>query len=210
MVRSMTATLACAGVFSLAIGVGIADAQSSSSRPRTQRPPATADSRPAQIVAQPVDTHLFVVQAALANMAEIQLGHVATLKAQRPEVKKFAQMAIDDHVTTQKHLAEAAYGAGIKWPTQMDDQRRQLKQRLSTVKNDQFDREYMKAIVDGHRGTEKMLSDMMNGRPTDAALAAKLNEWAARTLPVVRAHLKEAESLYVALDKGGSAIARSR
>lgn len=202
MVRRMTAAVACAGVFSLAIGVGIAGAQSSSSRPRTPRPPATAETRPTPVVAQPVDTHLFVVQAALSNMAEIQLGHVATLKAQRPEIKKLAQTMIDEHVATQKGLAEAAYGAGIKWPTQINDQQRQLKLRLSTVKNDQFDREYLKAVVDGHRGAEKLLMQQMNGRPTDAALSAKLNEWAARTLPAIRARLQEAEQLYGEVEKG--------
>jgi len=150
-----------------------------------------------------MDTHLFVVQAALSNMAEIQLGHVATMKAQRADIKKFAQVLIEDHVNTQKGLAEAAYGAGIKWPTQINDQQRQLKQRLSMVKNDQFDREYLRAIVNEHRDIERMLAEQMNenARATDPALAVKVNQWAVTTLPAVRARLKLAEQMYAELDR---------
>jgi putative membrane protein len=197
MVRSAKATLACAVVFSMAVGVGSASPQSSSSKPGAQRPAATAD------------PHLFVVQAALANMAGIQFGHVATVKGQRPDVKRFAQVMIDAHVLAQKDLAEAASGAGIKWPTQMDDQHRQLKQNLATVKNDQFDRAYIKTIVDGHRDIEKMLADQVAGsRPPDATLAAKVTEWALRTLPAIRARLKEAEQLYGELEEGARSTRR--
>jgi len=113
-------------------------------------------------------------------------------------------MMIDDHLKTQKELADAAYGAGIKWPTQLDVRHRQLRQRLSTVKTDQFDREYMKAMVDGHRDVEKMLAARVSesgSESTGATLAAKVDEWAARTLPAVRVHLKEAEQVYGELDK---------
>jgi putative membrane protein len=157
-----------------------------------------------------MDTHLFVVQAALANMAEIQIAHVAKLKAQRSEVKKFAQTMIDDHVNTQKTLAESASGAGIKWPTQINDQQRQVKQRLSTVASDQFDREYLKAILEQNRHIELLLLQQMTGTgtPTDPALAAKIHDWAGKTLPGVRAHLKEAEQMYGDLDRTERAARR--
>ena len=205
----MTARLACAAILTIAVGFGSAHAQSTPSRSTAKRPSAPSapsapvDTRRTQPAAPPMDTHLFVVQAALANMAEIQLGHVATMKAQRTDIKKFAQVLIEDHVNTQKSLAEAAYGAGIKWPTQINDQQRQLKQRLSLVKNDQFDREYLKAIVNEHRDVERMLAEQVtgSGRPTDAALAGKVNQWAVATLPAVRARLKLAEQMYAELDR---------
>jgi putative membrane protein len=202
----MTARLACATILTIAVGFGSAHAQSAPSRSTPKRPAAPSapvDTRRTQPLAPPMDTHLFVVQAALANMAEIQLGHVATMKAQRADIKKFAQVIIEDHVNTQKGLAEAAYGAGIKWPTQINDQQRQLKQRLSLVKNDQFDREYLKAIVNEHRDVERMLAEQVSGsgRPTDAALAGKVNQWAVTTLPAVRARLKLAEQMYADLDR---------
>ena len=215
MGRHVTATLARATVFSATVVFGIASAQSSPSSPDRQQAPATSD--PAQQSGTPLADQQFVVQAAMANMAEIQLGHLAVKNAKDPSVKKFAQMMIDDHLKTQNALADAAYGTGIHWPTQLSDGHRQLQYRLSTLKNEQFDREYMKAMVDAHRDVEQVLAVRVDegGANTEiqtrasrgaaksdgASLAAKLNDWATRTLPSVRAHLKEAEQVYGQLAK---------
>jgi putative membrane protein len=192
---SWSATIAWAGVFSVAVGLGIASAQSSPSRRDAQPPSTTTDS----------GEHDFVLHAAMSNMAEIQLGHMATKKAQHPDVKRFAQTMIDDHVKAQQQLADAAYGAGIRWPTKLDETHRQIQQRLSKLSDEQFDREYMKAMVDGHRDVEKMLAARVSkgeAQPDQVSLSAKVNQWAAKTLPDVRAHLKEAEQVYGELATG--------
>ena len=192
---SWSATIAWAGVFSVAVGLGIASAQSSPSRRDAQPPSTTTDS----------GEHDFVLHAAMSNMAEIQLGHMATKKAQHPDVKRFAQTMIDDHVKAQQQLADAAYGAGIRWPTKLDETHRQIQQRLSKLSDEQFDREYMKAMVDGHRDVEKVLAARVSkgeAQPGQVSLSAKVNQWAAKTLPDVRAHLKEAEQVYGELATG--------
>lgn len=177
MRRSWSAILSWTGIFSVAVGLAIASAQSGE--------------------------HDFVAHAAMSNMAEIQLGQMAVKKAQNPDVKKFAQTTIDDHVKSQQQLADAGYGAGIQWPTKLDDRHRQIQQRLSKVSDEQFDREYMKATVDWHRDVEKMLEAHMPGaaKPDEASLVAKVSQWVSRTLPDVRAHLKEAEQVYGGLAK---------
>ena len=137
MRRSWSATLSVTGLFIVAIGLGIASAQNA---------------------ARPTDEHAFVSQVAMSNMAAIQLGHMATKKAQHADVQKFAQATIQDHLKAQQQLADAAYGAGIKWPTKLDDKHRQIQQRLSKLSNEQFDREYMKTMIERHRDVEKMLA----------------------------------------------------
>ena len=132
MRRSWSATFTWAGIFAVALGLGVASAQTSE--------------------------HDFVSQAAMSNMAEIQFGHLATKKAQHPDVKKFAQATIDEHLKAQQQLADAAYGAGIQWPNKLDEKHQQIQQRLSKLSDEQFDREFMKAMVDGHRDVEKMLA----------------------------------------------------
>ena len=137
MRRSWSATLSCVGILTVAVGLGIASAQSA---------------------AQPTGDHDFVSRAAMSNMAAIQLGHLATKQAQRADVKEFAQTTIEDHLKAQKQLADAASGAGIRWPTKLDDKYRQIEQRLSKLSNDQFDREYMQTMIDRDRDVEKMLA----------------------------------------------------
>ena len=183
MIGSATGRLVSAWLLAAAVGIGTSSAQGT-------------------------DTS-FAAQAALANMAEIQFGHLAVKKAQSADVKKFAQMMIDDHVKAQKELADAASGAGVQWPKQLDDKHKQIHQRLSSLNGDRFDREYMKAMVDGHRDVEAVLAgraDSSNARPSNAkgdeTLAANVNKWAAKTLPTVRAHLKDAEQVSGELEKG--------
>jgi putative membrane protein len=181
MRRGWSATLACAGILTIVVGIGIASAQSA---------------------AQPAGDHDFVSRAAMSNMAAIQLAHMATKKAQSADVKEFAQATIEDHLKAQKQLADAASGAGIQWPTKLDDRYRQIEQRLSKLSNTQFDREYMKAMIDRDRDVEKMLAARAgNGSGADS-LGARVNQWAAATLPEVRAHLKEAEQVFGQLGQG--------
>jgi len=138
----------------------------------------------------------------MSNMAAIQLGHLATKQAQRADVKEFAQATIEDHLKAQKQLADAASGAGIRWPTKLDDTYRQIEQRLSKLSNDRFDREYMQTMIDRDRDVEKMLASRASGGGETDTLAAKVNQWAAATLPEVRAHLKEAEQVLAQIGKG--------
>ena len=119
MKSSLSATLSWAGIISVAVGLGVVSAQSSPSKSNPQPAPATS-------ATSSTGEHDFVLQAAMSNMAEIQLGHMATKKAQDAGVKKFAQTMVDDHLKAQQQLADAAYGAGIKWPTQLDERHRQI------------------------------------------------------------------------------------
>jgi putative membrane protein len=146
----------------------------------------------------------------MANMAAIQLGHMATKKTQNADVHKLAETTVDDHLKAQQRLADAAYGAGVRWPTKLDDKHQQLHQRLSKLSNEQFDREYVKAMIDGHRDVEKMLAARVGANSAgaqarsqsdEASLTAKVNQWAAATLPEVREHLKEAEQVFADLGK---------
>lgn len=177
MRRNWSTTFTWIGIFAVALGLGVASAQTSE--------------------------HDFVSQAAMSNMAAIQFGHLATKKAQNPDVKKFAQATIDEHLKAQQQLADAAYGAGIQWPKKLDEKHQQTQQRLSKLRDEQFDLEFMKTMVDRHRDAEQMLAARVSKSAASSnELAAKVDQWAAKTLPDVRAHLKEAEQVYGEFSKG--------
>ena len=179
MRRSWSATFTWIGVFAIVLGLGIASAQTRE--------------------------HDFVSQAAMSNMAAIQFGHLAAKKAQSADVRKFAQATIDEHLKTQQQLADAAYGAGIQWPKKLDERNQQIQQRLSKLKDGEFDREYMKAMVDRHRDVEQRLATRVSKSAAgndQQSLAAKVDQWAAKALPEVRAHLQEAEQVSGAHAKG--------
>ena len=82
MRSSWSATLSLAGCFVLILGLARTGAQGT---------------------AQPAGDQDFVARAAMSNMVAIQLGHLATKKAQHADVKQFAQHV---HVGEQRPHAE--------------------------------------------------------------------------------------------------------
>ena len=151
-------------------------AQQSSAKPKQSRP-AASDSA-------------FAMKAAQANMAEVELGKLALQKAMSDDVKKFAQMMVDDHSKALDELKGVAGTKNITLPAAIDAEHKKLSDRLSKLSGAGFDREYMQAMVDGHR---KVAADVRKESQTGAD--PDLKAWAGKTLPTVEAHLKQAETL---------------
>jgi putative membrane protein len=173
----------------------------------------------------------FARDMAIANMAEIQLGKVATEKSANTEVKKFGQMMIDDHTKLNAALKVVASKYNVPVPSDLDDKHRALYDKLSKRQGNDFDREYMDAMVDGHEDVLKELgrrvdqetlrewqaeeADRVSGKKvvasgqavaiipekSDNVVTMALNEWAAQGYPVVAAHLEAAKVLDIAVKK---------
>ncbi len=146
----------------------------------------------------------FVRKAAAANSAEIQLGQLASQRAQNPDVKQFAQKMVTDHTLALDQLTDAAKGSGLEVSRELDAPHQAIYEKLSGLKGAAFDREYMTAMVNGHQQVESMLAARGGGTSADstdvssdrgATAAARLDQWAAKTLPEVRSHLAEARKI---------------
>src|SRR5262245_45347502 len=114
-------------------------------RPVPQKPAAPA---PAHKMAG--DEH-FVMDVAHAGMAEVELGKMATDKASKDEVKKFGQRMVDDHSKAGDELKTIAQTKNITWPADLDAKHKAVRDRLSKMTGDAFDRAYMQEMVEGHR-----------------------------------------------------------
>ena len=171
----MKISLAMLIVVALATASG---AQQSSTKPnQSSARPAASDSA-------------FAIKAAQANMAEVELGKLALQKAMSDDVKKFAQMMVDDHTKALDDLKSSAGTHNIAWPTTLDADHKKLSDRLSKLNGAAFDREYMQAMVDGHK---KVAADLR--KESQSGTDADLKAWAGKTLPTVEAHLKQAETV---------------
>ncbi len=167
----------------------------------------------------------FVHDIAIANMAEIDLANLAKEKASTADVKKFAQMMIDDHTKAGDEFKRVASRYNIEMPAQVDDKHRDTHETLAKKTGFDFDKAYADQMVDGHQDfVDKLESridktklsdwkarhtDRPAGVKTDAKTEAEaitpeksdnattmaLNEWAAQTYPVAFAHLEAAKAL---------------
>src|SRR5262249_12122316 len=101
-----------------------------------------------------------------ANTAEVEIGKMASDKAENPRVKEFADMMVRDH--TDAHMKLSALPGGNPAGTKLNAKDQQLKDRLSKVSGAQFDREYMRAMVTDHQADVKLL-EQMSGRSTGSS-----------------------------------------
>jgi putative membrane protein len=165
----------------------------------------------------------FVHDLAIAGMAEVELGRLASERGSNAEVKKFGQMMIDDHTKAGTALKGIASRYNIPVPSDLDDKHRDLRDKLSQLQGAEFDRQYMTAMVDGHEDVlEKVgsrvdrdtlskwkadMADRVSGKkvearseaiairpePSDNEVTTAINQWAANAYPVVSAHLEAAK-----------------
>jgi putative membrane protein len=92
----------------------------------------------------------FVMKASEGSLAEVQLGKLALEKSQNPDVKQFAQKMVEDHTMLINNMKPFADQLGVKPPTKLNAKHQQLADRLKSLSGDQFDKEYIKAMVADH------------------------------------------------------------
>jgi putative membrane protein len=159
----------------------------------------------------------FAEQATYAGNAEVKLGQLATERAQTPAVKEFAQMMVRDHTKAGNELKQAVTRHDVQPPAGLDAEHQRLYDRLNKLQGAEFDREYMKAMVDGHQKVKSMLSSRASNQRTGAdrnrgatgtsgtttgstQLDTAVNQWATKTLPAVEQHLQKAQEISAKVD----------
>jgi hypothetical protein len=86
----------------------------------------------------------------IANLAEVQLGKMASEKASNSDVKSFGQMMVKDHTQANNELKQIASQLNVQPPAQLDQKHKDLSDKLSKLNGAEFDREYINAMVMGH------------------------------------------------------------
>lgn len=142
---------------------------------------------------------MFVKKAAQGGMAEVELGQLATQKAQSDDVKKFGQRMVDDHTKANDQLKQIASQEGVQVPTSLDAKDQALKDHLSKLSGEQFDRMYMQHMVQDHRQDIAEFQKEANSGKDQS-----VKDFASQTLPTLQSHLKEAQQVHQAEMKQGS------
>ena len=153
------------------------------------------------------DARYLVERAAVAGPAEVELGRLAIERAQNPQVRAFAQTMVRDHSQALAELEQSVSGHDVYTPRDLDAEHRQIKERLDSLRGADFDREYMKVMVEGHKEVKSLFEDRPGslrdpsaatptGTSGGSSLERAVNQWAASALPRVNEHLQKAEEIY--------------
>lgn len=186
--------LSAALIASQILAGGALAQQTDESRPRqstTDRGTPTDMTRKTNAMSRTVSPQSFASQAAVIGKAEIELGQLAAQKSQDGDVRAFAQQMVKDHKAAAAKLEKVAKQSNLVLPESLDAEHQALKQKLSGLQGDAFDREYAKAMAKGH-DQAVALFEAASQAPQ---MPAELKEFAASTLPTLKEHDRMAHSL---------------
>ena len=135
------------------------------------------------------DDSEYLVAAAETDMAEIELGKLATSKGTDAEVKKLGQMMIDEHTKASAELKPFAAKRNISLPMALTDKGKEKYDDLNDEKvGNDFDKKFADLMVNGHEDAIKKMQDA-----SEKATDPEIKAWAAKMLPNLQAHLDHAK-----------------
>lgn len=125
-----------------------------------------------------------------ANLAEVEAGRIASRKAQKPEVKKFAEKMVKDHGGKLEDLKALAEKKGVAAPNQPSGEQQAMLKKLQAASGEEFDRVYMSEMVKAHgevlQSTRKVARE---AKDPDLRAAAQ------KSAPATEEHLEMAREI---------------
>ena len=141
------------------------------------------------------DTRDFVTEAASGGLTEVELGQMAQQKAVNQRVKDFGAMMVRDHSKANEDLKTAVSGK-ITLPTTISDKHQGHINDLKEETGADFDRDYIKMMVDHHEANINKFESIAKDSKDQA-----VRDFANNALPTLRNHLAEAKSIRDELSK---------
>ncbi len=133
----------------------------------------------------------FVREIALMNMTEIELSRIALDKATSSEVKFFAQRMVDDHSAAGNTLKSVLSQHPMDWPNQLDEKHKKTADELATKHGDDFDREYVKAMIESHQNFAAKLESRLDVQSLADWKTAAAGRAESNTLPDPKTEMRD-------------------
>lgn len=135
------------------------------------------------------DDERFVKDAAAGGMMEVDLGKMAAEKAASEEVKEFGRRMQEDHGKANAELKTIASNKGVEVPKALEGKHKKTVDRLSKLSGEEFDRQYMRAMVEDHDEDLKKFE-----REAEKGKDPEVKQFASKQAPVIKKHLELAKT----------------
>lgn len=133
---------------------------------------------------------LFVREAAMGGLMEVQAGNVAQQNAVNQRVKDFGNMMVQDHSQANNELKTLASAKGITLPDSLASDKAKHIDAMKKMTGKAFDTHYVSMMLDDHKKDVKKFEE-----ESKKAKDADLRNWAAKTLPVLQKHLDSIQAI---------------
>jgi putative membrane protein len=137
----------------------------------------------------------FAKDAAQGGMAEVELGKLALKNSQNPEIKKFAQMMIDDHGKANNELKALATKKNYTLPTDIGSHKSTM-DKLTSLKGPDFDKAYVDEMVSDHESDVKAFQ-----KQAANSSDPEMKDFAAKVTPIVQKHLEAIKAIQAKMNK---------
>ncbi len=132
----------------------------------------------------------FVKTESAAGTAELKLAELGVQKAERADVKAFAEMLVTDHTAANKELAGLATKKGVEVSAVISPKHAEAFQKLEKATKADFDKEFLSDMVSDHKKCVKNFEEAAKDSKD-----ADVKAWAEKMVPTLKAHLAKAEEL---------------
>ena len=149
-------------------------------------PAQTQSSRRAN---EPYNDERAIRTAAETSMTQVDFGKLAEQKAQNPEVKKFAQLMVEEHSKITEQLKELGMSEHINLPTSINSRDAETHRELEREPSG-FDHHYTAAVASQ---LAREVGEFERGASVNAKPALK--DFFERTRPTLQAELQQAKRL---------------
>lgn len=131
------------------------------------------------------NTNMYVSQAAIGDLFEVQSSELALKKAQSAEVRAFARHMIAEHTATTAQLKTLASRpeVGRVLPTEVDAPHKAMLDQLKAASGAAFDQVYLTQQAQAHQKALLLHSDYAENGKVDAA-----KSFAQMVTPKIRQH----------------------
>lgn len=132
----------------------------------------------------------FVDDATQGGLKEVELGKLAQKKALSQQVRDYGKMMEKEHGDANDKLKPVLQTLGFNAPTTLSKEHQDVVDRLTKLSGNEFDKEYMTEMVNDHKDDVDDFETAQKNLP-----ASEIKTWVDNTLPVLRNHVQQAESL---------------
>ena len=133
----------------------------------------------------------YMAQAAASDLFEIDSANLALAKAQRPDVRAFAEIILRDHSRSAEHLAQAAQNAGwVAPPATLDADQQVMLNELEHAGPGTADALFVGQQIAAHKRAYDL-----HRTYAQVGESLQLRQFAAIAAPTVEQHLLAAQRL---------------
>jgi len=158
---------------------------------------AREDERSPALSATPAEQD-FMMKAAQAHLAEIDMARIAMQKTANSDVKDFANMIQKDHTHALEDLMDLMQKKGMSQQNVLSPDAKTDIEKMTAISGTEMDREFANTMVADHQKAIEMFRDHVS-----IARSLDVKKYAEDLLPELEMHLEKAQKLQSKLFGGG-------